>query len=1038
MPRRLDTSDALREVKPLCMRLLKDHSKENAVVLRRALELLTDDACQELHEYLLLPLVLVLKKEKSEALVAEIVASIRVVLEKIRVNDESLFSDIFLQLLFAVSTTKEKLQVSSTSEEVKLEFCNAFRSLINSALPRVLLQMYSLEFRLCLSHAVTILLSLAEKERNRKLQIAAMECLGALAYNTVNDVFKSPALLEKAGNAFASFFPGISIALTRIILDAENRSQKVSAVAFKLWGHIIHICLGDAYLEALCPDNEEEKQTETKVPVVHRNEEWAKSTAEKLTIPVDKVLPIIAKSEDTVKLAALEWAHTLLLQCRRSLESLTPTVLQMVLALSADDSARVFTESRSVLDEVADQMLTFDSLCLTEIIEEDFHKTLGKFPRVFHTGSEDEKLNLVKLLCGYLRIFRTKISKILLSPAVSQRLLGALFLLTEFDTGKLNLLAEQATCQDFQNAVDPAINCCRNQFMHFTNMNIYKEFIVVCKLLGTYGDIMMLVDTLRDKVEESTAYRKQAVLVLTNVLRSLTEDGEDGHASAKIEDSDFIGSLLEYFVSKGLWDLPLTGPGGAESTAHAMQQHSFCILPLDEMNSNILQSCLLLDAVAVLSQISSNFRPLLRICLCPLLEKADSQNYLVSHLACTALWQVAKACGYGSISELIHDNTDYITNTVLFKLRHPSCHGDVTRIVQALAKHSDKSSASLLVDVGHEVLNALDFCHKDNALPFLKALASIVVYLNTWFPATRKTGMLKDGIVTGVPSQKTFVEFVKEFHKCKTLSADVEFTDQELESVEVPEEDICDVETDKKPPVPGHIKLLVQVLKRCIHLQSSSNIYVQTAVLGIIKLAVIPLSCCEDELLPVVHLLWTPLVARFQKDNWHLCAKAFEVVSSLAETSRDFIRERTLREVWPKLADFLHSQHEVSKNKGKPYEITSAFKYQLVLLRRLGPIACQLEVEEQGIDLLASAVVPYLGLSQPLRLQEAAVECVENLAKCSADTVWYHVVKAYCTSQTLWSPAPSLQPLPISQVPCTENSNVLRVMACLTSMDGER
>lgn len=1037
MPRRLDTSDALREVKPLCIRFLKDPSKENVVVLRRILEQLTDDACQELHEYLLLPLVLVLKKEQSEALVAETVGSIRVVLEKTRVNDERLFSDIFLQLLFIVSTVKENLQVSSTSEEVKLEFCSALRSLVNSALPRVLLQMYSLDFRLCLSHAVTILLSLAEKERNRKLQIAAMECLDALTCNTVNDMFKSAILFEKVGNAFAGFFPGISIALTRVILNAENRSQKVTSVALKTWGHVIDICLGDTYLETLCPDDEVEKQ-KTKMPIVFRNDKWAKSTAEKLVVLVDKVLPSLTKCEDNAKLAALEWAHTILLRCSSSLEILTPTVLQMVLAMSADDSERVSIQSLSVLDKVANQMLALDSLSLTEILEEDFHRTLGKFPRIFHTGSENEKLNLVKLLCGYLRIFRTRIANILVSPAVSQRFFGVLFLLSEFDTGKLNLLAEQATCLDFQNAVDPAINCCRNQFMHFTNMNIYREFTIVCKLLGTYGDIMMLTDTLRHKIEESARHRKQAILVLTNVLRSLTEGNEGKQACSKLEDSGFIGSLLEYFISESLWDLPLSGPGGDESTVDAMQQHSLCILPLDKMNSNILQSCLLLDAVAMLSQLSSDFHPLLRICLCPLLEKADSQNYLVSHVACTTLWQVAKACGYSSISELIQQNTDYIANTVLFKLRHPRSHGDVARIVQALAKHSDRGSIGLLEDVGYEVLNALDFCHKDNALPFLKVLASIVLYLNTWFPAAPKTGMLKEGVTTRVLPEKTFVQFVKEFHQCKTISADVEFTDEELESTEVPREDLCGEEMDEKPPVPGHIKLLVQVLKRCVHFQSSSNIYIQTAVLSIIKHAVIPLSCCEDELLPAVHLLWKPLVARFQKDDWHLCAKAFEVVSSLAETSHDFIRERTLREVWPRLATFLHSQHAVSKNKGKAYEITSAFKYQLVLLKGLGPISCQLEVHEQGIALLASAVVPYLELSQPPKLQEAAIECTQNLAKCSADAVWYCVVKAHCCSQPLWSPAPPLQALPLGPAPCSENTNVLRVMACLTSMDVPR
>lgn len=65
---KLDTSAALHEVKPLCVRLLKDRSKDNVTVLRRALEQLNDEACQELHEYLLLPLALVLKNENKQVI----------------------------------------------------------------------------------------------------------------------------------------------------------------------------------------------------------------------------------------------------------------------------------------------------------------------------------------------------------------------------------------------------------------------------------------------------------------------------------------------------------------------------------------------------------------------------------------------------------------------------------------------------------------------------------------------------------------------------------------------------------------------------------------------------------------------------------------------------------------------------------------------------------------------------------------------------------------------------------------------------------
>lgn len=1042
---KLDTSAALHEVKPLCVRLLKDRSKENVTVLRRALEQLTDEACQELHEYLLLPLAMVLKNEnKSDALVIETIESIRFLLERVCVNNERLFSDIFLNLLFVVSTVKESLQVSPSSEELKLAFCNCLRGLVNSALPCVLLQAFDGDFRLCLSHAVTILLLLAEKERNRKLQVASMECLSALACQSINDIFKSATLYEKVGNAFAGFFPGVSIALTHVILDAENRSQKTIAAALKTWSCIIHVVLGDTYLETLSSTTESDKQSpSSKVPIVYRSDEWVGSTGQRLAILVDKVLPSLAKGEEPTKLAVLEWARVLLLHCSRSLETLTPCVLQMVLSLSADDSEKVSSQSRSLLDEVSNNMLVLDSLSLIEILEEDFHRTLSKCPRVLRSGSESEKLTLVKLLSGYLRVFRDRVSKILMSPAVSQRLLSVLFLLTEFETGNLNLLAEQASPLDYSFAVDPAVSFYSNQFKHFTDRNVFREFTIICALLGTYGDVVMLADILRHKIQESATCRKQAILVLSKILHSRGVDRDDKRLEP--EQSDLVRSLLEYFVSTSLWDLPLSGSeqfGDSVSATQQQQQQQLSLqfLPLDKINSNILQSCLLLEGVAVLAQLlKEKFRPLLRLALCPLLEKADSPNHLVSHAACMSLSQVSSACSYSSISGLIRQNADYIANTVLFKLRHPSSHSDVTRIVQALARHSDKETVGLVEDIGHEVLNALDFCHKDNALSFLRVLASIVVYLNTWFPATPKEGASNGDGPTREKEEGTFVEFVEEFHRCKKLSADFEIPDEELESSDVAEDgDACSMETDEKPPVPGHVKLLVQILKRCIHLQSSSDIFIQTAVLTIISHAVRPLSCCKDELLPVVHLLWKPLVARFQKDDCNLSIKAFEALMALAETAQDFIGQRTLQDVWPRLSGFLRNQHGVSENKGKAYEITAAFKYQLLLLQHLGRLCCQLKVHEQDVALLSSAVVPYLELSQPPRLQEAAVAFVQDLAECSADTVWYFMASAHCASQSPWSPAAPLEALPFGTEVTSENQNASLIMAYLSSMDKPR
>ncbi|KAM7282345.1 TELO2-interacting protein 1 homolog isoform X2 [Ixodes scapularis] len=370
--------------------------------------------------------------------------------------------------------------------------------------------------------------------------------------------------------------------------------------------------------------------------------------------------------------------------------------------------------------------------------------------------------------------------------------------------------------------------------------------------------------------------------------------------------------------------------------------------------------------------LEAKFQPLLRVSLCPLLEKADSQNHLVSQTACTALLCVSRSCGYGSISELIRQNADYIADSLLFKLKHASRHPEVPHIVQALTKHSSCDAIGLIQDVGYEVLNALDFCHNENALPFLRTLGCIVLYVNRWFPPEPKQN--QPSLEDTPKREPSFAEFVEDFHRCKQVSENLEDSEEPADAEEdVPE----DAGQTEKPEAPGHVRLLVQVLRRCIHLQSSSNIWVQTAVLSIICHAVVPVSGCEDEVLPMVHLLWKPLVNRFQGDNCTLSIKAFETLTSLVDASGDFIRQRTLKEVWPKLAAFLVSQHSVSRNKGKAYEITAAFKYQLVLLRGLGPLSRKLKIDEKDIALLASVVVPYMDLSQPKELQSEVL--VEHL-----------------------------------------------------------
>lgn len=50
----------------------------------------------------------------------------------------------------------------------------------------------------------------------------------------------------------------------------------------------------------------------------------------------------------------------------------------------------------------------------------------------------------------------------------------------------------------------------------------------------------------------------------------------------------------------------------------------------------------------------------------------------------------------------------------------------------------------------------------------------------------------------------------------------------------------------------------------------------------------------EDELLPVVHLIWSPLVERFKETQEPIIVNlSFQLLETLARLSKDFIRSRT-------------------------------------------------------------------------------------------------------------------------------------------------
>ena len=60
---------------------------------------------------------------------------------------------------------------------------------------------------------------------------------------------------------------------------------------------------------------------------------------------------------------------------------------------------------------------------------------------------------------------------------------------------------------------------------------------------------------------------------------------------------------------------------------------------------------------------------------------------------------------------------------------------------------------------------------------------------------------------------------------------------------------------------------VMQVLEKCVHFLSSKSPWLRLLVLDTIDIGVQAISQSEDQLLPMIHRLWPPMVKRFTDDE---------------------------------------------------------------------------------------------------------------------------------------------------------------------------
>lgn len=761
--------EAFGALRPVCVQLTKVQTVENVECLQAQLRTVSDSALQELQQYILFPLRFALKTPgpKRESLIQSVVECITFMLSSTCVKEGELLQELFSELsacLYSPSSQKP----AAVSEELKLAVIQGLNTLMHSAYGDIILMFYEPSMLPRLGFAVSLLLGLAEQEKSKQVKIAALKCLQVLLFQC--DCQEHPRSWDEPeqkqlGDLFASFLPGISTALTRIILGDFKQGHGIVVTSLNIFCRTVSFVMADEQLRStskVCTKPAVEQRVAELM--VDRAEDWVQSTGEKLNLLIKKILEGVSVHPHwRVRLALIGLVETLLLKCSQSLLQSAGPLLKALVSLINDDSPEVQARCREVLQRFAGQRVVMGNQALADILSENLHSLATSLPRLMNSLDDQGKFSTLSLFLGYLKLLGPKVDFVLNSMAHLQRLSKALVQVLELDVADIKIVETRhwdpshlSTCPD-TSVIRPWNRIQRRYFRFFTDERVFLLLRQVCRLLGFYGNLYLLVDHFMEVYHESVVYRKQAAMILNELVIGAAglevEDFHDKHVKISPEElREIVMSILEEYTSQENWYLVTCieaeeteeelvvkhfGQHCITGTAHPCQVSPFSSFSkpsptVCSMNSNIWQICIQLEGIGHFAHaLGEDFRLLLMSALYPVLEKAGDQTLLISQVATSSMVDICQACGYDSLRHLINQNSDYLVNGISLNLRHLSLYPQTPKVLEVMLQNSDASLLPLVADVVQDVLATLDQFYDKRAASFVGVLHALLSALGT-------------------------------------------------------------------------------------------------------------------------------------------------------------------------------------------------------------------------------------------------------------------------------------------------------------------
>lgn len=206
------------------------------------------------------------------------------------------------------------------------------------------------------------------------------------------------------------------------------------------------------------------------------------------------------------------------------------------------------------------------------------------------------------------------------------------------------------------------------------------------------------------------------------------------------------------------------------------------------------------------------------------------------------------------------------------------------------------------------LLQSCDVFQDRNAVSFLRVFYTFIFSVRRWLKDNnnevktcqeingKEMGTLE--LVPRIMQTSHVVNYIIQYHHYKKQSDDIKnsIKDNDKDKDSGVYNESGEVNCGGENKLPLFVEMTVSVLKTCVHFLPSKNREQKLLVLAILQEGLVILETWENELLPIVHAIWSPFVSRFAETSDHLLiSRSFGLLCTLARTAKDFIRSRTLK-----------------------------------------------------------------------------------------------------------------------------------------------